>query len=699
MLKKYKFYGIGTYKISLLTTENRIFPVFYLNSEAGSRLQSKLLGGESYRRRRFSCKMAIVISAVIMFFCCGLKSTNAQTNISQIKDKEVLDLLTNTPNSGIHVPKVNAFILLLDRKHIIKGNGTLISRKHVLIKVLTEGGKAAGDVIIPFNGYFEKLKINIARTIQPTGEIQNVAKGNIREESPFSDLPVFSDFKIKKIIFPNVQVGSVIEYEIEIVENNKFIPGFSFIFTIPVNWIVWRARFSVDVPSSMPVKYKVEKFLKGSPLITVVNKSKRYTWQTDYTYVKGGDEPGAPNYMRIGPYIVFSTIDSWQKINDWGLSLTQKQFNPDKAIEQQVDELIKGRKQDKKELIAPLFNFVSKNIRYVAIELGEASFKPYSATEVFQNAYGDCKGKSALLIAMLKYIGIPAYPALLITNNSGFILEDIPMINFNHMIVAVPDGDGYIFLDPTAELIPFDRLPFFEQGVDAFIIKKDKKKEFVKISVDPANDNKVSRQCRLALNRDSSAEVKENYTYTGQLDWPNRVLMKNTPPGRYKGLFEEIARSVFASFKLNDFSNSDYNDLKTPFSLTSNYTVNNYARKSGKLYYFSSPNTAPLVYYMFSKIPRQTPLNLGFAFIKEEDILITIPAGYKIKSLPKPLILDGPLASYTKEIREARGKISVYTKWVLKTNEITIGKYGSFKSMIDKIKESNEEDIILEEKI
>ncbi len=643
-------------------------------------------------------KTAGIISAVIMFFCCDLKLINAETNISQIRDKEVVDLLTNTSNSGIQVPKANAFILLLDEKHIIKGNGTLISRKHVMVKVLTEGGKAAGEVIIPFNGYFEKLKINIARTIQPTGEIHNVAKDAIREESPFSDLPVFSDFKIKKIIFPNVQVGSVIEYETEIVENNKFIPGFSFIFTIPVDWIVWRARFSVEVPNSMPVKYKVERFLKDSPLITALNKSKRYTWQADYTYVKGADEPGAPNYMRIGPYIVFSTIESWQKVNEWGLNLAQNQFNPDKAIEQQVNELIKGRKQDKKELIEPLFNFVSKNIRYAAIELGEASFKPYPATEVFQNAYGDCKGKSALLIAMLKYIGIPAYPALLITNNSGFILEDIPMINFNHMIVAIPDGKGYIFLDPTAELVPFGRVPFSQQGCNAFIIKKDKKEEFVKIPLDSPENNKISRQCRLVLNRDFSAEAKESYVYAGQLDWPNRVLIKDTPLEQYKQVFEEVARSVFTSFKLHDFSVSDYNDFKIPFSLTSNYTVNNYARESGKLYSFAAPVTEPLLYSMFSKMPRQTPLNLGFAFVKEEDILITIPVGYKIKSLPKPLVLGGDLAAYIKEIRGAKNKISVYTKWVLKTNEIPVSKYGSFKSMIDKIRKSNEEDVVLEEK-
>jgi hypothetical protein len=446
----------------------------------------------------------------------------------------------------------------------------------------------------------------------------------------------------------------------------------------------------------MPVKYKVEKLLKDSPLITVGHKSKRYMWQEGYTYVKGGDESGSPNYMRIGPYIAFSTIESWRKINEWGLNLVQNQFNPDIAIEKQTDELIKGRKQDKKGLIEPVFNFVSRNIRYVAVGLREASFKPYPAAEVLKNAYADCKGKSALLVAMLKSIGIPAYPAFLITNDSGFVLEDIPMLNFNHMIVAVPEAEGYIFLDPTAELIPLGSLPFLEQGCSVFIIKKDKKTDFVKIPVDSAKDNKINRQCQLVFKSDSSLEVKENYSYTGQIDWTNRVLIKNIPSGKYKELFEVIARSVFASFKLNDFSISDYNDFRIPFSLTSYYTVNNYTRKKGNLYYFAVPATEPLEYGMFSKMPRQTPLNLSFAFFKEEDILITIPAGYKIKSLPKPLVLDNPVAAYTKEIREAKGKILVYTKFVLKTNEISIGKYGAFKNMIDKIRKANEEDVVLE---
>jgi hypothetical protein len=265
------------------------------------------------------------------------------------------------------------------------------------------------------------------------------------------------------------------------------------------------------------------------------------------------------------------------------------------------------------------------------------------------------------------------------------------------MIVAVADGEGYMFLDPTADMLSFERIPYMDQGCDAFIIAKDKTEDFSYIPIDSPEDNKVMQSCKLILRRDLSAELEDNGTFTGQPDWVNRLLAKYSPPEQYKKLVEESARIIFPSLNLKSLTHSDYADLATPFNIKAVYTINNYAHKSGNLIIFKAPLEEPLPSALFTKTPRDAPLYLMYPSTKEERIVIQLPEGYKIKALPQNLALDKPTASFSKEIKEENGKVIIDTKWILKTNEISAGKYGSFRSMIESIRRANEEDIVLEE--
>ena len=56
-----------------------------------------------------------------------------------------------------------------------------------------------------------------------------------------------------------------------------------------------------------------------------------------------------------------------------------------------------------------LANYMQRNIRYVAIEVGIGGFQPHPAADVFAHQYGDCKDKATLLSTMLKQIGIDSY--------------------------------------------------------------------------------------------------------------------------------------------------------------------------------------------------------------------------------------------------------------------------------------------------
>ena len=104
---------------------------------------------------------------------------------------------------------------------------------------------------------------------------------------------------------------------------------------------------------------------------------------------------------------------------------------------------------------------VQNDIRYIYIGLGAGNLTPASAEETWQRRYGDCKGKTTLLLALLNELGIDAKAVLV--NNQGAddgINDRLPNPGmFDHVLVkAQIDGKTY-WMDGT---LPAVALPSIE---------------------------------------------------------------------------------------------------------------------------------------------------------------------------------------------------------------------------------------------
>jgi transglutaminase-like putative cysteine protease len=94
---------------------------------------------------------------------------------------------------------------------------------------------------------------------------------------------------------------------------------------------------------------------------------------------------------------------------------------------------------------------VQQDVRYIYVGLNGGNLTPATAEETWQRRYGDCKGKTALLLALLRELGIDAEPVL--ANNGGGddgLDERLPNPGmFDHVLVrARIDGVQY-WLDGT----------------------------------------------------------------------------------------------------------------------------------------------------------------------------------------------------------------------------------------------------------
>lgn len=100
---------------------------------------------------------------------------------------------------------------------------------------------------------------------------------------------------------------------------------------------------------------------------------------------------------------------------------------------------------------AAALKLVQQDVRYVYVGLDGGNLIPAGADETWQRRYGDCKGKTALLLALLNELGIEAEAVLV--NNSGLddgLDERLPSpYMFDHVLVrARIDGVTY-WLDGT----------------------------------------------------------------------------------------------------------------------------------------------------------------------------------------------------------------------------------------------------------
>lgn len=103
------------------------------------------------------------------------------------------------------------------------------------------------------------------------------------------------------------------------------------------------------------------------------------------------------------------------------------------------------------ERAAAALKMVQQDVRYIYVGLNGGNLTPAMADETWERRYGDCKAKTALLLALLRELGIEAEPVLV--NSSGAddgFDQRLPSPRlFDHVLVrARIDGQSY-WLDGT----------------------------------------------------------------------------------------------------------------------------------------------------------------------------------------------------------------------------------------------------------
>ena len=177
------------------------------------------------------------------------------------------------------------------------------------------------------------------------------------------------------------------------------------------------------------------------------------------------DAPPRYQWRRVAEYSDFA---DWAALSRQFAPLYAKAATPaaDSPVKREASRIAAAHASPLERASAAL-KLVQQDVRYIYVGLNGGNLTPASADETWQRRYGDCKGKTALLLALLKELGVTAEPVLVNSSGADDGLDQrlpIPQL-FDHVLVrAHIDGAAY-WLDGTLPSVapPSDR-PVFPVG-------------------------------------------------------------------------------------------------------------------------------------------------------------------------------------------------------------------------------------------
>ena len=319
---------------------------------------------------------------------------------------------TSVPAYGNNVP----YVVLQDQARLdVDESGHITKTTTRTIKILLKEGRESAAAQVVYNSDTDKVREFRAWLIQPDGKVKKYDKADTVDAALVSS-DLYSDIRRKVISAAReADVGGVFGYEI-VLEQRSIFNQCEYMFQSYAPVLI--SRLTVALPPHWTVECKTFNHSEIKP----VTDGSSYVWELrELPYIQA--EPSSPSIMNITPRIAVSyfpppgfssggrSFKSWTDVSQWLSELNDPQFISNEEMSHKATDLIAGAHSEF-EKIAAIARFVQQ-INYVSIQMGigrGGGYRPHTATETFAKAYGDCKDKTNLMRALLKVIGIVAYP-------------------------------------------------------------------------------------------------------------------------------------------------------------------------------------------------------------------------------------------------------------------------------------------------
>lgn len=326
------------------------------------------------------------------------------------------------------------------------------------------------QVRLSYSEKMETLEVLAAYTLTADGQRRDVPADRIYTQESYSSAAaaMYADRKVRVVVFPNLAPGTRLVYKTRRTQNTPYFPGYFGLWeTFSVFTQYDDARVTLSAPAALPMLVQ-QRDVQGSDRPKI--RDGQATWEWRY---QRREPMQAQNWSaaawEFSPTIMASTYRDWAQVASAYQRKGGEAARVTPGIQALADQLTAGI-TDRRDQAAALYRWVSQNIRYVAVYLGNGGLEPNPAQSILDNHYGDCKDHVVILEALLAARGIQSSPVL-IGAGGGPSLPAVPLLGrFNHAITYIPEFD--LYLDSTSAYARFGQLPDGDLGAPVLLTRQ-----------------------------------------------------------------------------------------------------------------------------------------------------------------------------------------------------------------------------------
>ncbi len=568
-----------------------------------------------------------------------------------------------------------------------ENDGTGRDQLDAQVRVVSESGvQELGQLKVGYSALSDKLEIVYVRVRKPDGTVITAQESAIQDLT-LPDAPVYTDYHEKHISVPSLRPGDVLEYEFVRTITNPLTPGQ---FWTSVNFsdkgIILDQQLEINVPQGRQIKLKSKPGYE--PKITEEGDRRIYRWT--YTHLK--DEEKGPSGKKKKPHrredeiptVQLTTFQSWEELGAWYASLERERRQPNDAVKAKAKELVQGATDDMAKVKA-LYEYVSRNIRYVSLSFGLGRYQPHASSEVLSNGYGDCKDKNTLLAALLAAEGFQATSVLIGSQHE--LDPEIPSPSqFDHVITRVPVNGKEIWLDSTNGVAPFRMLSASLRDKQALAIPPDGKASLVRTPADLPFAAFDRTQVNGSINETGTLKAHVSMRVRGDQELFFRFVLRQMPGNRWKDFFTSALQSmVMKGTEVDNLKVSDPSNPDNPLQIDLDVTANNY-------FDWSAPESEMRLPFLGVSLPAEgdaedddqthpKPIKLGAPGEASIEVRLTIPPKYTVH-LPIGVEVKRDYAEYASSYKFEAGQLTAMRTVKLLNRELPVARredYAAFR--------------------
>ncbi len=581
---------------------------------------------------------------------------------------------------------------------------------YVRLKILTEKGKEYADVEIPYEGSSFSIRAIAGRTIHSDGTV-----------IPFTGKPYDKvlekskavNYKAKVFTLPDVQVGSILEYQYEISYEDRWVYSPEWYVQQPL--YVRKAHYQF-LPSEHLLTDSHGGVMEGSvayypmlpPGVAVKYAPSQKSYSLDVEKIAPVvEEEYMPPMRSLSYRILFyytlarSSDEYWKEEGKYWSRDIDRFMSPGKlgGIVGQIVAPSDTPEQKVQKIYAAVMKVENTSFTrgHSGAEDKAEGIKIKTAADIWETKRGDANEIAVLFVGLVRAAGLPAYVAAVTNRDRAFFLVNYLSLNQLDDDIAIVPLDGKDqFFDPGERYCSFGDL-HWKHTLTQGLRQTDHGTEIVTTPSLGYKSTTIKRLANLQLDPEGKVTGTIRVVMTGNeaLTWRQRAL--STDEDQVKKEFEDSMRESLPAgieVKTNHFLALGEYDKTLMATLDVNGSIGTATSKRVFLpVVFFEARNSPL----FVHQKRTAPIDLHYPLAEQDDVVLHLPSSLAVESAPKDAQVSLPKnALYQATFKKSSGELESGRVLILANSIYATEEYAGLKDFYQKVNAQDQEQAILQ---